>query len=429
MTLIELLFAMVIFAIVAAGTVAGLSGALTTTRSDRNRVAASDLAARELEIVRNTFTASAAGPATVAATTQVVNGNPLPGGTAGNPLVVDNTPYTVTRNVEWLPAGSGQSPCDGGAGVTYPSLEVNVTVTWPQMSGVQPVQSTTILTPPKNTLNSGTGFVSVKVLNANGQAASGQTVSLTGPGGTFSDTTASDGCAVFASATSGTYTASISQTGYVDNYGNNVATKSVGLVAGTLSQLTFNYDLAIKLNVTMQTTAGYALPTEFPQITLANTGLQPAGFKYVAASSATTSITGLWPFVTDGYTSWAGSCTQSDPAASGGSRGAAVIVQPNQTGSATVTLAPITITARTAGGVPINAGSVIAVPVNAATCAGNDTPNLTLGVTNSLGVLATSLPAGAWKIQIVSKSPSGAWPTTPVLLPTSLPSSILVVTT
>ena len=123
--------------------------------SDRNRVAAADLAARELEITRNTFTASTSGPNNVAATLHVVNGNPLPGGGAvGSPLVVDDTPYTVTRDVEWLPAGSGKSACDGGAGVTYPSLEVTVTVTWPQMSGVQPVQSTTILTPPKNTLNS-----------------------------------------------------------------------------------------------------------------------------------------------------------------------------------------------------------------------------------------------------------------------------------
>jgi prepilin-type N-terminal cleavage/methylation domain-containing protein len=428
MTLIELMMAMVIFAIVAAGTVAGLTSALTTTRSDRSRIAASDLAARELEIVRNTFESSSSGPATVAATTQVVDGNPLPGGTAGQPLVVDNTPYTVTRNIEWLPAGSGHSPCDGGAGVTYPSLEVTVTVTWPKMSGVQPVQSTTILTPPKNTLNSTTGFVSVKVVNAANQPTSGQTVTLTGPGGTLTDVTSSDGCAVFASSSTGTYSASLSASGYVDNYGANVATKSVGLATGTLTQISFNYDLAATLNVTMQTTSGYALPTEFPSVTLANTGLQPAGFKYLTPSAAATTVPGLWPF-TDGYTSWAGSCTQSDPAASGGTRSPAVIVAPGGTGSSTLTLAPITVTARTAVGLPVIAGTVLATPVNAATCTGNDTPTLTLGVTSATGVLATSLPAGAWKISISGKTASPSWPTTPVLLPTSGPSSITVVTT
>jgi prepilin-type N-terminal cleavage/methylation domain-containing protein len=428
MTLIELMFAMVIFAIVAAGTVAGLTGALTTTRSDRNRVAASDLAARELEIVRNTFTASTTGPATVSASAQVVDGNPLPGGTAGQPLVVDNTPYTVTRNIEWLPAGSGQSACDGGAGVTYPSLEVQVTVTWPQMSGVQPVMATTILTPPKNTLNSTTGFVSVKVLNASGVAATGQTVTLSGPGGTFSDVTAGDGCAVFASTVAGTYTATLNATGYVDNYGNQTATKSVALTASSLSQLSFNYDQAATLNVTMKTTTGYALPTSWPQVTLANTGLQPAGFKYVATSAATTSVTGLWPYLTDGYTSWGGSCTQADPAASGGTRSPAVIVAAGATGSSTVTLAPITVTVVKSTGLVQPGVTVLATPVNTVNCASTENP-LTLGVTGALGTLATSLPAGAWKISVSGKTASGSWPTTPVLLPTSLPSVITATTT
>jgi prepilin-type N-terminal cleavage/methylation domain-containing protein len=427
MTLIELMMAMVIFAIVAAGSVAGLTGALTTTRSDRNRVAAADLAARELEITRNTFTASTSGPNNVAATLHVVNGNPIPGGGAvGSPLVVDNTPYTVTRDVEWLPAGSGKSACDGGAGVTYPSLEVTVTVTWPQMSGVQPVQSTTILTPPKNTLNSNTGFVSVKILNAAGGAGVGQTVSLTGPGGTFSDVTASDGCAVFASATPGTYTASISQSGYVDNYGNNLASKSVGLATGTLTQVTINYDQAATLNVTMSTTGGYALPTTWPQVTLANTGLQPSGFKYVPVSSATTTVTGLWPF-TDGYTSWGGSCTQADPAASGGTRAAALVIAPAGTGASTVTLAPVTINVKKSG-IPVPGVTVTATPSNTANCATAENP-LTLGVTNALGVLATSLPAGNWTIKVVGKSPAGSWPLTGVLLPTSSASIVNVSTT
>jgi len=425
MTLIELMFAMVIFAIVAAGTVAGLTGALTTTRSDRNRVAASDLAARELEIVRNTFESTSTGPATVAAAGQLVNGDPLPGQTAGQPLVVDHTPYTVTRNIEWLPAGSGQSACDGGAGVTYPSLEVQVTVTWPQMSGVAPVVNTTILTPPKNTLNSSTGFVSVKVLNASGTASSGQVVTLTGPGGTFSDTTGADGCAVFASASTGTYTANLNQTGYVDNYGNQSASKTVALSAGTLTQLTFNYDLSATLTVTMSTTSGYALPTTFPQVTLGNTGLQPSGFKYVATSAATTTIAGLWPYLSDGYTSWAGSCTQSDPAASGGTRSPAVIVAAGGSGTATVTLAPVTITVKNAIGLPVTGVTLTATPSNTATCATTENP-LTLGVSNASGVLATSLPAGAWTIKATGKTALVSWPVTPVLLPTSAPTAVAV---
>ena len=243
----------------------------------------------------------------------------------------------------------------------------------------------------------------------------------------MNDTTASDGCAVFASSTAGTYTASISQSGYVDNYGNTTASKSVGLAPGTLTQVTINYDQAATLNVTMQTTAGYALPTTWPQDTLANTGLQPSGFKYVATSSATTTITGLWPFI-DGYTSWGGSCTQADPAASGGTRSAAVVIAAGGTGASTVTLAPVTITVRktSSGGILQPGVTVTATPSNTSTCAAAENP-LTLGVTNASGALATSLPAGNWTIKISTKSPVGSWPTTGILLPTSAPSAVLVV--
>ena len=130
MTLIELMWAMVIFAFVATATVGALEMSMKTVRSDRSRVAASDLAARELEIVRNTFTGSATGPALVADAT---NPDPLSAAARpASPLVVDNVPYTVARNTEWIVAGTGKSPCDGGATVAYPSMSVTVTVTWSQ---------------------------------------------------------------------------------------------------------------------------------------------------------------------------------------------------------------------------------------------------------------------------------------------------------
>ena len=423
MTLIELMVAMVIFAIVAGGALAGITAALKTTRGDKARIAASDLAARELEIVRNEFTASSSGPNNLAATLQVVNPHALPGQTAGLPLTLDNQPYTVTRNVEWLPAGTGQSPCDGGSTVTYPSLGVTVTVTWPNMGNIQPVSSSTVLTPSKNTLNSTLGFVAVKVTNADGSRSEDTVVSLTGPGGTFNDTTASDGCAVFATSTPGTYTASLNTVGYVDNYGNQLASKTVAVTAGSLAQRSFFYDQAATLNVTMSTANTYALPTSYPYVSLANTNLQPSGFLYKPASSATTTIASLWP-ATDGYTSWAGQCQQADPAASGGTRSAAVVMAPGATGSSTVTLAPVAVTV-TKSLLPQSNKTVVAYPVNTTGCASTENP-LTLGVTNALGILNTSLPAGAWVIK-VSGATSAAWPTTPVLLPSSGPTAISVV--
>jgi len=427
LTLIEVTVAMVIFAMVAGAVVTGMAGALKTARLDKNRVAAANLAARELEISRNEFNASLSGPTTLAAQNQVTNPHPLPGGTAGSNLLVDNVPYTVTRNVEWLPAGSGKSACDGGAAITYPTLSVHVEVAWPAMGGVPPVESNTILTPKKGVLSSTLAFVGVKVLNNAAAAQSDLPVTLTGPGGTYTDTTADDGCAVFALATPGTYTASLNTPGYVDFYGAQAPTKSVVVTAGSLSQVQFNYDKAAALTVALTTQAGYALPTALPGLTLANTGLQPSGVRSLVSSGAATTVSTLWPF-TDGYSVWAGTCSQSDPATAGGTRSAAVVVNPGATGSTTASLAPVQVTARTALGAALVNATVLAVPASTAGCLAPET-SMTLGVTNASGVLMTSLPAGKWTLQIQSKSPSGSWPSTATLLPTSGPTSVTVVTT
>ena len=142
---------MVVLAIASTFIVAGLIATMQTTRSSRNRLQASSLASREMEILRNEFNSSTTTALALGAANQVTDPHPLPGGTAGSALKIDGSPYTVVRNVEWLPAGTGKSACDGGAALTYPSLAVNVSVTWPRMGAVQPVVSNTVLTPPKNT--------------------------------------------------------------------------------------------------------------------------------------------------------------------------------------------------------------------------------------------------------------------------------------
>ncbi len=425
MTLIELMWAMVIFAFVATATVGALEMALKTTRSDRSRVAASDLAARELEIVRNTFTGSASGPGLIADAT---NPDPLPGGSAGQPLVVDNVPYTVTRNTEWIVAGTGKSPCDGGATVAYPSMAVKISVTWSLMGNTQPVTAYTVLTPSKNWVQSASnGYAAVKVLDSTASPVKNTVVTMTGPGGTMTDTTSDDGCAVFSTSSVGSWTASINQSGYVDFYGNQNATKNVTIAVGGLVQATINYDKAATATVQEATQGGYNLPTSLPWLTFANTGLQPTGTRYVQAAGSTTTVTSLWPF-SDGYTMWAGQCNQADPAASGGTRSPAVVMAPGSSNSASVTLTGTAITVRTAAGLPVTNATVTATPVSATGCNSTENP-MTLGVTNTSGQLMTSLPAGSWTLKVSGKSPSGSWPSTAVLLPTSSPIAMTVTTT
>ena len=419
LTLIELMVSMVVLAIASTFIVAGLIATMQTTRSSRNRLQASSLASREMEILRNEFNSSTTTALALGAANQVTDPHPLPGGTAGSALKIDGSPYTVVRNVEWLPAGTGKSACDGGAALTYPSLAVNVSVTWPRMGAVQPVVSNTVLTPPKNTLASNVSFVGVKVASVANVPQTSQTVTLTGPGGTFTDTTATDGCAVFALSNTGTYVASLNTVGYVDPIGNATPSLSFTVAAGTLTQKSFSYDQAGTLAVTLTTDSGYALPTTLPQISLYNTSILPLGVKAVASAAAATSITNLWPYV-DGYAVWAGSCKQSDPTVAGGTRDAVVPLAPGASAAKSVRLAPVQVSVTTlAGLLPLANATVTATPASNTNCVAPDTL-LTLGVTNSLGVLMTSLPVGKWTLKVNGKTGSTL---TSTLLQTSAASS------
>lgn len=417
--MVELMISLVVFAIAATAIAAGLISTMQTTRSSRNRLQASSLASREMEILRNEFQASTADALALGATNQVTNPHPLPGGTSGAPLTIDGSPYTVVRNVEWLPAGTGQSACDGGASLTYPSLAVNVSVTWPRMGQVKPVVTNTVLTPQKKVVASSTSFVGVKIVDVVNAAVANQTVTLTGPGGTLTDTTAADGCAVFAVTVPGAYTASLDTGGaYVDPIGVTNPSQSVPVTAGTLTQKTFSYDRAASLAVTLTTDVGYSLPTTRPRIALYNTGILPLGVKSVANGGAVTSVNNLWPY-TDGYAFWAGSCKQSDPVVAGGARDPVVLLAPGASAARSVRLAPVRVNVTTLLGLPLPNATVTATAFSTTNCVAPDSL-LSLGVTDGSGVLTTSLPAGKWVLKVTGTPQST---TTGTLLQTSAPSS------
>ena len=214
-TLIEVMIAFSLLMVLSATVAGGLLAVQKSALRSKERSAAANLAAREIEITRNWFHSSDTAPAAVIAAGDVTNGNPLPGQTGA--LVVDNVAYTVKREVGWLVTGTGASACDGGSIVSYPSISVHVQVTWPNMGNVAPIVSDTVLTPPKSVLNATSAYIAVKVIDRDGQPNEGRTVTASGPGGSSTDTTGPDGCATFVLGTAGTYTLSLSEasSGYV----------------------------------------------------------------------------------------------------------------------------------------------------------------------------------------------------------------------
>ncbi len=419
-TVIELMVALVILALVSTSFSYGLQLALSVTREDRARVQATNLAARELEIVRNEFGASKSAPTTLGAVSEVTNPHPLPGGTSGQPLNLDGTDFTVVRIVEWLPAGTGTSPCDGGSAVTYPSLGVNVRVSWGENGSERHVESNTVLTPPKGTLATIQGFIAAKVFGADGEGLASLPVDITGPGGGQTRVTAGDGCAVFALTTLGNYTVILDEPGYVSFDGQPTTSKPTTVTAGSIQIVPFSYDAAATLDLEYVITDGvgteYQQPAPPPSVTLFNASLPTMGKQEVA--SGTITVTGLWPFP-DGYSVWAGTCMLNDPATTGGARATPVTPEPGETLTAEVELKPLTVTFLDDDDQPLANTAVEATILDTTGC---EETEFDLGSTDENGVLKASLPYGQWTLladsyEIAADMPADGSVTYPVELP------------
>ncbi|MCB0921053.1 MAG: type II secretion system protein [Actinobacteria bacterium] len=402
LTLVEMMVSLVILAMVSSGFAYGLTNAMTATRGDRARIQASNLASREIETLRNEFSASKSAPLEIAADSRVTNPHPLEEeDPPGDPLVLDNMPFTVTRTVEWLTGGVGTSPCDGGTLVTYPSLGVNVRVSWKEGGVERDVETNTVLTPPKGTLATIEGFIAAKVTGADGVTrVPWLPVSLNGDGGSQTRITAADGCAVFALTSPGDYTVSLDQPGYVSIEGTQAISRVETVEPGTIQVLPFSYDKAATIDLEYvflgSVGGGYAIPDPLSAVTLFNAGLPEMGKREFAGGTAT--VSGLWPYV-DGYSLWAGTCAMNDPAASGGSRGNPLIVPPGETVTGEVQLAPFIVTVRDAADEPVVGEDVIALAEDPAGC---QEAEYALGRTDDQGQVQSGLPFGRWTLRSAS---------------------------
>jgi prepilin-type N-terminal cleavage/methylation domain-containing protein len=441
LSLIECMVALVIFGIAAGGLSFALQAAGHTSANNRLRVQASNLAARELEIDRNEFNSSAAGPATLGATGSVTNPHNLSAtAPAASSLVIDGVPFTLTRDVQWLPTGSGESPCDGGSAVVYPSLKVTTTVTWANMGNTKPVTNSTLLTPPKTLVTTadgitsaapGPGFIAIKVTGADGLGIDNLPVVFS-KAATASQTrfTESDGCAVFSTMNYGSWTATLNSAGYVttDLFPSRAISTSVG--DGTLSQLAVSYDRSATIAAVQGTIGGYGLPNPLPPLTIYNTGLpSPNTKKFTTGIGVTTTLAGLWPWqgTPGGYSIWAGSCDQSTPA----SRPAGLPLTAGGSITQPVALAPVDFLVKTrVGSVSTNTSgaALVATPLSSAGCVAGDT--LSLGTTDTNGQLKTSLPAGQYTVRVTGRSTynATAWPLTPASMPTTTATTIPTIT-
>lgn len=408
-SLMEVMVALLVFAIVSSGVIATLSLSVQETRDGRNRVQAAQLAARELEIARNRFTSTAVGAGPDSIVLNAVANPDARTQVAGSPQVIDRTPYTVTRTAQWTGASSaaGVSPCDSGATDTLTYLHVRVQVTWPQMGRTPPVVSDTILTPPAGmTSPTPSGHIAVKILDAVGGPQPGVTITVSRTGYSRSGITSTDGCAIFPFLTPASYTTVVSSAGlpgtYVDQSGATSISTLIGVSAGNLQKQTFSYDQAATLSFAYEAPAGFTMPAglDAMPMKLSGSNLQPLGWKNYPGAGSPRTIADLFPS-SAGYGFGLGTCNSNTSAGTAST-------SPGVTTSVVYRPIPVTATVLMDGeGTPYSGVEVTATGVTDGGCP--TAPTLVLGTTDANGQLLTSLPAGTWVLKVTGTS-AGANP-------------------
>lgn len=408
-SLVEVIVAISVFAILATGVATTVGGGLDLARTNRNRDVAANLASQEMDRIRSMPFASLVVGQTVSTET------------------VQGVAYTVTRDATWVASNATVGACDSAGGI--PSLlRVDVLLRWASMGTITPVKSSTVLSPPVGAYDAETGHIAVKVRDRNALPASGIPVTIS-PAPPVprpaTITTTTDGCAFFDHLPADTYSVSVNSSGWVDRQSIVGPVQSAGVLTGATVAVGFDYDQAAALAVTIEPAGGGVVPSDIP-VSVGNTALLPNGIKVYAGTGATRTIANLFP-AADGYDLWAGSCFDADPAANdgvsevwpGGQRTVKGETDPLATGIVTLPISSVSVLVTEPDPLPgppvppplpVVGATVIATHAPDAECPSGQT--FTLGVTDATGSIVAGLPYGEWQIEVVGNpTPLSGWPT------------------
>jgi Tfp pilus assembly protein PilV len=285
--LVEVMVGALVLAIATFAVMNGLDGAQKTGRVNKERSVSATLAQQDIERLRS-YPISALSNFTQTRTVSVAG-----------------VQYSVVSDTEWVRDASGVLNCtDDTAQADY--LKISSTVRAPGQTN--PVKEVSLLTPAAGSFSNTTGTLVVKLTNRSGVPLGGTSVSLSGPS-SYSDTTNSEGCAIFGFIPAGDYDVDVP--GKVTWGGAGSSTSQVTVVAAKTSLKQLEMETPASLRAHLQKPDGS--PAQWFEIQVANAKL-PGGTRDFNVGSAVTAIdaTGLFPFL-DGYGVYAGTCARNNP--------------------------------------------------------------------------------------------------------------------
>ncbi|HEX4392388.1 MAG TPA: prepilin-type N-terminal cleavage/methylation domain-containing protein [Mycobacterium sp.] len=300
-SIVEVMVALMVFAVLAVCIAGSLTSGLVLTNASRGREVAINLASQDVDNMRITALGTPAGVFSVTSTP--------------SPIVytVGGAKFSLSRTVDWVTTTGGSGACGTGSG-TLAYKSVVDKVSWKENSNTFSTTMTTLVAPISNINSDTAGTIIVAIIGASGAAESGVSISITpnsgGGGATLAQQpskTDSDGCSFGLNAQPGTYTVTATETGGIDFQQHAPASNAnVVVTAGQNTMVNFTYDQADTFKFTYP--SGATLPTNMP-LTFIN---DVAGASQFAASPTTVSA---FPYP-DGYQVVAGTYVY---AAGGGS--------------------------------------------------------------------------------------------------------------
>jgi prepilin-type N-terminal cleavage/methylation domain-containing protein len=412
MTLIEVVVALLVFAIIASGVVAGMTTIARMTADDRDRVAAANLAAEQTDLARAIGDPFKLSDAT---TTQSF---PTPGG--------GTRVFTITRTISWVSSAGADISCGSSTNLFF--MRVHVLVTWDgELPTTAPVQTDTVIAPDGRIADPTTGTIAVSVVGSDGLPMAGVSVTIvpTSGGGSLAsqpDPTNDAGCTYETKVAPGTYAVTIGKSGYIDVNQSTAPSKPAVVTVGTTQSVSFQYDKAATFPVVYASNyaGAFTLPTD-----LDTTFINSTSGLFITNAPAASIL--LHPFAS-GYTAVAGvlgtssaktTCAAVDPAGwsaatvSGthlldGRRGAAVAAGPGATAAdLDVPMGVVLVKA---------SGSGYLKAVQSSTSPLNGQPDCKVPSTYVFGdvlkngTVAVALPFGTWNLYSGSTAAAQATP-------------------